>query len=120
MSQELAAALIRFFSAGRNIADLREALAKYTWNVPVSGSQEERDLVGELELALGEYEAGHISFDEFVGRIAPAINGLVVLGSPGSLIRTGAEAHLSRQKQWMAAGDIQPSLALSSVTLQTA
>jgi hypothetical protein len=69
MSQEIAAALIRFFSGRPVVADLREALARYTLNVPLSGSDEERVLVGELELALAEYEAGHISFDELAGRV---------------------------------------------------
>jgi len=120
MSQELAAAIIRFFGGRPVIAELREALARHTLNVPLSGSDEEKDLVGELELGLAEYEAGHISFDEFASRIAPRINGLFILASPAAGIKAEAQTHLSRQQQWTAELDIRPSLVFSSATPQTA
>ena len=120
MSQELAAAIIRFFGGRPIIGELREALARHTLNVPLSGSDEEKDLVGELELGLAEYEAGHISFEEFARRIAPRINGLFILAGPAADIRAEAQTHLYRQQQWTAEVGIRPSLEFSSATHQTA
>lgn len=119
MFHELVAALVRFFSDEHKIAELREALARHTWNVAVAGSDEERDLAGELELALAEYEAGHISFDECRARIGRRVNGLLMIGPPGG-VKTETEVRVVRQRQWMAAVDIQPSSALSSARPQTA
>mgnify|MGYP001097155476 CR=1 FL=1 len=120
MSRELVAALIRFFSGRPVVADLREALARYTLNVPLNSSDAERDLVGELELALAEYEAGHINFDEFASRIAPRINGLLMVASPADDIKAQAQTHLSRQQLWTVEADIRPSLVFWSATSQTA
>lgn len=118
MSQEIVAALVGFFSGRRGLADLREALARQTLNLAVRGSQEERDFVGELELALAEYEAGHIGFDEFAARISPRINGLVLI-SPAAEIRTQAQAVLCRQQQWTVGANIPPSGQLLSVQPRT-
>ena len=106
ISHELAAAIIRFFGSRPVVADLREALARYTLNVPLSGSDVERDLVGELELALAEYEAGHISFDEFASRIAPRINGLLMDASPAEDVKVQARTQLSRQELRTVGADI--------------
>ena len=95
MTQKLAAAIIRFFGGRPVIAELRKALARHTRNVPLNGSDEERDLVGELELALAEYEVGHISFDEFASRIAPRINGLLIPTDPDADITAQTQTYLS-------------------------
>ncbi len=113
MRQEIAATLMKFFSGRALVADLREALARHTLNVALTGSDEERDFVGELELALAEYEAGHISFDELASRIAPRINGLIIMGSPDLDIRTEAQTDFHHQ-QWTAEVNILPSLELAS------
>ncbi len=120
ISHELAAALIRFFGGRPIVAELREALARYSLNVPLRGNDEERDLIGELELGLAEYEAGHISFDEFAGRIAPRINGVLTIATPARDIKAQAQMNLLRQEQWTVEADIRPSWVFSSATPQKA
>lgn len=120
MSQEIAAALIRFFGPRQSIAELREALARHTWNIALGGTQEDREFVGELELALAEYEAGHISFEELATRLSAHINGLLLIEATDAGITTGAEAKLIRQELWTAGPDIQPSWGLWSSELRVA
>lgn len=120
MSQEIAAALIRFFGGRQGIADLREALARHSWNVALRGNREDRDFIGELELALAEYEAGHIGFDELPSRLSGRINGLLLIGASDADVKTEAAAKLVRQQLWMAGADTQPSWGLWSSELQVA
>lgn len=114
MRQGIAPAVIGFIEGKLSAADLREILVANSWNLPVTASKEDQELIGEIELALSEYEAGHISRNECSRRIAPFFAGLLNVGSAAGSIMTGAQMRAEYLRQWMVAEDIRPSLELLS------
>jgi hypothetical protein len=115
LPQKIEQALIEFFSRRRTPADLREELIRLTWNVPLSGTEADRDLIGEVELCLAEYEAGHIGLEEFAARVAPRMRGLLPVSSRLNDITAGTSTTVVLQEQWTAAADIRPSLGFALV-----
>jgi hypothetical protein len=62
--------LKRYLRGERTAAELRTAISFLTWGVPVWGSQQDVDFVGAVELALSEFEAGHLTEEELRQELA--------------------------------------------------
>lgn len=62
--QQAARELIRYLRGDISAGELRGLLTPLGWGVAVSGSEQDRRIAGLIELALAEFEAGHLTEEE--------------------------------------------------------
>ncbi len=110
--------LLRFLNDQVDVPGLRAGLAALTWGIAAWGSQEDRDLTGEVELALAEYEAGHMDLAELrqeLERLCPrtiAVDKLTIHAVPP--VTTGASQRLFPHRGLSPWAGTQPSAGFSS------
>lgn len=61
---QLADELARYLRAEISASQLRARVTALSWGVALRGVQEDRRMAGSIELALAEFEAGHLSEEE--------------------------------------------------------
>lgn len=69
MRQLAAQELIRYLTGALSARQLRERLAPLTWGVSVWGNEADKEMAGSVELALSEYEAGHLTEEELMAEL---------------------------------------------------
>lgn len=62
--QRLAEVLGRYLRAEISVSELRERVTALSWGVALWGGQDDKRMAGSMELALAEFEAGHLSEEE--------------------------------------------------------
>lgn len=70
LGYKLAGLVGRFLGEAISLNEFRRELAALTWGIGVWGSKEEQEMAGLLELTLSEFEAGHMTEEEFRREIA--------------------------------------------------
>jgi len=111
--QDLSLLLARFLRGELDVAELRANLAALSWNVPVWGGRQERELVGSIELALAEFDMGRMDAAELkreLAKICPPvirIENLTIQVHPS--VRTAASQEVVRHKPWSGWASMRPS-----------
>lgn len=75
------AKLAQFLMGAETVTGLRKSLAEHTWGVCAWGNSQDCDLAGSVDLALSEFEAGHLTEEELRKELGE-LCGLVLIESP--------------------------------------
>lgn len=115
---QVAVALAEFLSGRKSLSSLREDLARLTWNVAAGDSNLDRELVGQIDLCLAEYQAGHLTFEELKAELAPIVPTVYFVDPAVEDIKTGSAVELAYYPQWSRLEGIQPSVEPVSTAYQ--
>lgn len=97
IAQRLAREMIRYLQGEISSAKLRENIASLSWGAPVWGDEHAKEIAGSAELALSEFEAGHLSEQELKEELR---RHCILIAVPQAEIMTGASVTQIRIQAW--------------------